>query len=589
MPSAEPLPPALPPSREATPPASPPWQPPPWAFPQSPPYRPAPPGWTAPKAPTRPPPAPFRVRELLATLAVVALLDAVLWGAGTLRSGGFGMALLFTTVPVVLVLSARGYRRSIRLAVVTALLGAVAARSAFDPTPGTVFFGLSLLGVFAVTLRSRRVFVPDALASALAGVGALPSRLAALAAGLRRIQGRSSLGRVAVQPILVPTLLCVLFAGIFALANPVVSHGLSSAVDALSRVVGIPSLLRVLLWALAIVAAASLVRPARHLFLAAEAAPTETAATDGARLLARNALAALNAVFLAYNALDAAYLWAGAPPPGQRTQEYAHQGAFWLTVALILLTAIVGVLFRGSLAHDTRARLTRGLAYAWMAQGLVLAVGTYRRIAIHVENSGLSDLRIVGILGTTLAVVGVVLVAVKLKRQRTFAWLVRRQLDAFALTLVLYAVFPTHLVSAHVNVARIQRGEYRPLLHMFRQSTMPESVPVLVTLLDHPDLRVRQGIAALLEDQRARLIETTVEARTWRERDVATGRALSALDRAAPRAQRELGDADGAVAKTVLLDLSRAANEDRSLEELFAIPSAEGYDVRRRSRSRGDL
>jgi hypothetical protein len=268
------------------------------------------------------------------------------------------------------------------------------------------------------------------------------------------------------------------------------------------------------------------------------------------------------------------------------TQQYAHQGAFWLTVALVLCTLVVGVLFRGALAHAAEARLARTLAYAWMAQGLVLAVGTYRRIAIHVANSGLSDLRIVGVLGTTLVVAGVVAVALKLRRQRTLTWLVRRQLDALAVTLIVYAVFPTHLVSAEVNVARIRGGEYRPVLHMFRQSTKVESAAALLPLLEHPDLRVRQGVAALLEHERDELAGEVEQQRSWRERDLATPRALRALEDARPQLDAVLGRVDRAAARQVLLELSRVANEGRSLEELLAVPNAEGWV--RSGNSRGE-
>ena len=247
----------------------------------------------------------------------------------------------------------------------------------------------------------------------------------------------------------------------------------------------------------------------------------------------------------------------------------------WLTVALVMLTGVIGVMFRGALAHDARATLSRTLAYVWIGQGLVLALGTYRRIAIHVGNSGLSDLRIVGILGTTLVVVGVVAVALELRRRRTFTWLVRRQLDAFAITLILYTVFPTHLASASVNVARIEQGKYRPVLHMFRQSTKPESAPSLVPLLHHPDLRVRQGVAALLEREREVLRHNLDAQGSWRQRDIASGRALATLDAAAPEIASVLGAVDREAARQVLLEVSRVANDGSSLEELFAIPSAD--------------
>src|SRR5262249_38240871 len=194
-----------------------------------------------------------------------------------------------------------------------------------------------------------------------------------------------------------------------------------------------------------------------------------------ALLIARNALAGLNVLFLGYNLLDAHYLWAGSPPHTMTTQEYAHQGAFWLTVALLMVTAIVGIMFRGGLAEADRARGVRGMAYVWMLQGLVLGLGTYRRIAIHIAKSGLADLRIVGILRTRLVLGGLMLGAWKLRHRRSFAWLLRRQLDAFAITVVLYGITPTHLLSARVNVARVSSGEYRPILHAFRQSHEPES------------------------------------------------------------------------------------------------------------------
>src|SRR6185436_8818189 len=141
-------------------------------------------------------------------------------------------------------------------------------------------------------------------------------------------------------------------------------------------------------------------RPGIRRSNAVEVAEATSEASAASLAIARNALVALNGLFLLYNALDATYLWAGAPPPGVSERAYAHQGAAWLTLALFVLTAVVGVLFRGALAHDPRARLSRLLAYAWLAQGGVLALGTFRRIAIHVSASGLSNIRILGIAGT---------------------------------------------------------------------------------------------------------------------------------------------------------------------------------------------
>jgi hypothetical protein len=559
----------------------------------SPPYRQAAqkPAWVVRSAPKVTRPAPLRVVELAAAGVIAIACDIALWSRDGLASGGFGLALLFVVMPAALGAAARARRTSPRLAVIVGLLAAVAARCFFDPTPGTVLSGLGLLVAFVLSLRARRMFVPEAMISALSAVAKLPSRLGAGAAGLRRLTAGTRLGKMSLLPLVIPLALCVGFAGVFALANPVVAHGLGVVWATLASVVGFPSPVRVLVWVVALAGACALLRPAIRLAQGSEAASEEGEATPVTLLVARNALGALNVLFLLYNALDAAYLWSGAPPAGMPTQKYAHQGAFWLTIALVMCTGVIGVMFRGALAHDARAKLSRTLAYVWMAQGLVLALGTYRRIAIHVAHSGLSDLRFVGILGTTLVVIGVVAVAIKLQRRRTFTWLVRRQLDAFVIGVVLYSVFPTHLVSARVNVARIEGGEYPPVLHMFRQSSQPESAAELVPLLHHGDVRVRQGVAALLEQERKSLAAGVAQQGSWRERDIASRRTLAALDAASPEIATVLGTVYRSAARTVMLELSRVADEGRSLEEILAVPSADEWSRDRAggTRTRGDL
>lgn len=547
-------------------------------------YR-TPPGWTPPAtaARARAKAKPLRPRELAAVAALVVLTDVVLFAGNHAHTGGLGLALFFVAVPAVAFAAARvrpsPQRLGARFAIASALLVLAALRSAWSPTIGSVLSGFGLLLAFVVSQRVGRVHVPEVALSALRALPALPSRIASVARGASLLVGRSRFGRSVVLPVAVPVALCLLFVGVFGLANPVVAHALDVALHALSHVLAFPSFARIVVWALAAIGGAALLRPAIVRARGREAADTTSVAGDLQLLVARNALVALNVLFAAYHALDAAYLWAGSPPPGTTTQAYAHQGAFWLTVALAMLTAVVGVLFRGPLAHDARALRVRHLAYAWAAQGLLLAVGTYRRIGIHVAKSGLSDLRIVGILGTTLVATGLVLVLVKLHRGRSWTWLVRRQLDAFALTAVVYALFPTHLVSAKVNVARIAAGEYRPVLHMFRQSKEVESAGELVALLEHDDKRVRQGVAALVESERAMLRNDVEAAGTWRERDVASRRTLAVLDASGARTEEILRGVDPQAARRVLLEISRAANEDRSLEELFAIPAADAADL----------
>lgn len=525
----------------------------------------------------------MRAAEIAGVAAVALVLDVALLGGGRFAIGGFGLAIAFVALSAAMAAVARARRPSLRLGAIAVLLVAVAARCAFDPTPATVLGGVGLVFALALALRARRAFVPDILLNMLTACTAVPSRIAALAKGVSKLTARTRVGRMGkanVAPVAIPVALCLVFLGVFALANPVVASGVSAAWTGLASVVGLPSFARIFLWATAIVVAVVMFRPSVAFLRETEAAAREGEATPTNLLVARNSLAALNVLFFGYNALDAAYLWSGSPPAGTTTQHYAHQGAFWLTVALVMVTAVVGFMFRGPLAHDVLAKTARKLAYVWMGQGVVLALGTYRRIAIHVAHSGLSDLRIVGILGTTLVLSGLALVALKLHRGRTLAWLARRQLDAFAFAAVLYAVFPTHWVSAKVNVARIESGEYRPVLHMFRQSQKAESAAALLPLLEHRDVRVRQGIAALLEAERTELANEASGQGSWRQRDIAGGKTLAALDAKKDAIASILGTVDRPAARRTLLEISRVANEDRSLEEILAVPAADNPGAR---------
>ncbi|MFO0739455.1 MAG: DUF4153 domain-containing protein [Labilithrix sp.] len=519
------------------------------------------------------PAKPFRPLELVALLALVIGIDLALWHEGP-AGGGFGLAIFFAVLPIAILVARKKRHFTPRVVVIGVLAALVAIRCAYEATPSVVLSGLALVGALALALRRRRLFIPDILGSIFASIGRIPSRLGAAWRGVKALIARTRVGHVSFLPILVPMALIGAFLGVFALANPVVASGLRAVFAAVASVISLPSPLRVFFWMSAITGSAVLLRPGLWTARGQEAASTEGEAATTSVQIARNALVGLNALFLAFIGLDAKFLIVGATPAGMTTQEYAHQGAFWLTVALLMLTAVIGFFFRGALAHDASAAATRvrTLAYMWMGQGLVLALATFRRIGIHITHSGLSDLRIVGILGTTLVVSGVLLVALKLKKQKTFTWLVRRQLDAFALTAIVYSLTSTHALGASVNVQRVEHGEYRPLLHAFAQSRHVESVTTYLPLLHHHDQRVREGVAALLQEERAQLrLELELQT-SWRSRDLASRHALAQLE--AADIDGALGNASASEAKVVLMKIAHVANDDCSLEEILSIPVA---------------
>jgi len=482
---------------------------------------------------------PARPRELLAVLTLIVVADVAFYGAAP-EISAWGAAGALVVIPLVVLLAARARRWEARAFVTMAALAALAMRCAYAPSLFALTMGALGVGALAIVTRIPGAAVADVLVSLATTALTAPRRILAAHAGLRAVLGghRARAGERVAQ-VVVPLGVLALFVGIFGLANPLVARGIAATLRALT----LPAPSRALLWMGALVCAILLVRPAwRGLSRGSAAVATEGAA-DGHVTLARNVLLVTNAAFLVENVLDATYLWAGSPPPGMSERAYAHQGAAWLTVAMALMTVVVGVLFRGPLAHDPKARSVRAIALVWLGQGIVLALGAHRRLFIHVQTSGVSSARLLGAFGTTLVAASVVLIGIKLFRRRSFVWLVRQMGDTIALGLVAFVLLPSHQLSAAWNLRRVMAHEYQPLVHVEEEVREAESAPLFLPMLNHDDERIRRGIAALLLDERDALRKARASLRPS-DVSLADTRALRALDAATPALDAVLGDVE---------------------------------------------
>lgn len=383
------------------------------------------------------------------------------------------------------------------LALATALLGALAYHG------GVVLTALSFVAVGFVPAAARlRTFsVVEPFGSALTfatlawhrGVKAAWVRCSAALAGRKT-------HTIPWLELGVAVGLLLGFGGLFALANPFVRESGSSALGALERVLASVDVLLLRLCADVGYACAflGLIRavPGAAFFPAHDAQEVTASARLGR--MATLTLVLQNALFAVYNSIDAVFLGARVAPPGMTLQKYAHDGAFWLTVTLVFVTA-VAYAFRH--AARTGPALVRKLMNAWIAQGLVLGTNVFFRLTLHVKTSGLSDARFVGAFGAAAVVCGMTAVWWAIRRGHSRAWILRAQGTIFAAAVTLYALVPTHWLSAAWDVHAIRRGDRLPLVHARELSTKAESVPQLLALLDDDDPIVREGIAGLLVRQ----------------------------------------------------------------------------------------
>lgn len=361
--------------------------------------------------------------------------------------------------------------------------------------------------------------------------------------------------RIHLRVIFIPLSIVTLFFLIFIAANPVLEKVSTDITQRLGELLepffDIFSLPRVLSWVGWLLVFALLLRP---LYPSAVTdwlhqreetlSPPADAASDGVEFMTALAtFVCVNALFLAFNVMDAVYLYFKATlPEGISWAQYVHRGCSWLTLALVLSTMVIGVIFGRRLTFHPRSRTLRVWSYLWAAQNVVLTMGALRRLQMYIDYNGLTRLRLVGLYGILLVLVGLGVMVWKVGRSRNFLWIVRRYLLALWTTIVVLALTPRDLVCWRYNVDHVMRGNSRPLALLTVQEMSPESYPPLIRLLDHPEPWIREGIAAFLGRCTERLISENPQswtrwqgAQAWACRRLkATGKRIESI---VPRSQ----------------------------------------------------
>ena len=455
---------------------------------------------------------PLRVWDTVAIILMTAAADLCLYS----HPGGTGAAvLLLVTGMGLLSVTHAAPGSGAPLLMFTLLL--IATASAWNHWWLLGLTGwLTVLG-FAVKLRRPDWKITEIVCTALRTALMAPLRLTGhvfncLGYAVKQKTGQiETKVRAPLRVIVVPLVVTVLFILIFIAANPVVEQLAREVSERLGdwlrdfwRLFEVP---RMALWLFWLLVFAALVRPAVKSWIADRLVgqqeqlgpPRDQEADQSDYATALATLICVNVLFLAFNAMDLTYLFLKVSlPAGVSPDEYSHRGCFWLTMGLLLSTAVIGIVFWRRLNFHPRSRVLRALSYFWAAQNGVLAVVALRRIQIYVHYAGLTYLRIVGVYGVLLVVVGLVLMVVKVRRSRNLLWLIRRDMLAFWIAAVVLALTPIDYVCWRYNTPVVMSGNVGPLSNLYRQHLSPQSLPPLIPLLDHKEEWVREGIAGLL-------------------------------------------------------------------------------------------
>lgn len=240
-----------------------------------------------------------------------------------------------------------------------------------------------------------------------------------------------------------------IFLALFAAANPLISDFLGRL-----RLPALPehALARFIFFGACAVAVASTLRPRwrRKLFelpsLPARALPGGSVASVTLSLLVFNALFAIQ------NALDVAFLWSGAPLPGDMgLADYAHRGA-WALIVTALLAGLFVLVFLRPGSETARKPLVKGLVVAWIGQNMLLVASSILRTADYVEAYALTRFRIAALIWMVLVGVGLMLICWRLLRNRDGHWLIDANIRVLLVVLAVCSVVDFGSMAAWWNV-----------------------------------------------------------------------------------------------------------------------------------------
>jgi hypothetical protein len=264
----------------------------------------------------------------------------------------------------------------------------------------------------------------------------------------RRSRTGSAKVLVAARMLIVPAIGGILFATLFASANPVIAdaldgvrlHSLDSAV------------LHLLFWSVVLLLVWPSLRPFPFVTPEPAGAPPALSLPDIMPATAILSLATFNAIFAVENAVDIAFLWSGAPLPDSVTlADYAHRGAYTLIATALLAGAFVLVMLRpGSAA--AQSRWVRRLVVLWVAQNVLLVASSMLRTIDYVAAYSLTELRIEALAWMVLVGIGLVLICWRLTTGKSARWLINANALAAVAMLSIASAFDLSAIAAAWNV-----------------------------------------------------------------------------------------------------------------------------------------
>jgi hypothetical protein len=486
-------------------------------------------------------------RKILLAAALVALADHLFF----FQRAGSTLGLFAAALLIAILLAAPAIGRSRPALIASAAALAFVAVLGDDPSLLAAFLFLTAAALAALLPRTKafddgwRWTKRLLLHGVLSVLGPLLDWGRLRAARSRR--GRARLA--AALPLLaLPVLGTALFLALFSAANPIIAEAFER-LDLLAAVGGF-SIARLLFWLGVALLVWSFLRPPRILLAPRTVREGELVLPGVSPASIALSLAAFNLLFALQNGLDIAFLWSGAPLPGDMSlAEYAHRGAYPLIATALLAGLFVLVTLRPG-TPTAESALVRRLVYAWIAQNVVLVASTMLRTLDYIEAYSLTRLRIAALIWMALVAVGLVLICVRIWRGKSGPWLINANLAVALIALSLCSAVDLGAVAARWNVrhAREVGGAGVRLDLCYLNKLGPSALLPLIELESRPiGPRFRERVSWTRNLIMDRLATSQGDWRGWTFRNARRSAEAKRLvaQRRLPRFSADVRDCDG--------------------------------------------
>jgi len=165
-------------------------------------------------------------------------------------------------------------------------------------------------------------------------------------------------------------------------------------------------------------------------------------------------MASVNLLLLVVNVIDINWVWFGfSYSPNFDLKQFVHEGTYLLILSILLSIGIMIYFFRANLNFFSKNKTIKWLAYVWIVQNFILVISVAIRNLHYITYYGLAYKRIGVFFFLILVVLGLILLWIKIRKRKTFFYLVKTNLWAAYVLMVLVNFFDWDLIIARHNLA----------------------------------------------------------------------------------------------------------------------------------------